>query len=1015
MKKFLSIVVTLMQFVHDSVTGESSNESKKMRGRFGPLFWIVENVLGLDPAKLEVHVFGVVPKLLKDSGWRKTVLTTTLSMLLDHASCTFHLNNQTDWSALHHPDWKHGTDAAMRRCFVPNKSKGFKVFEKIYKRVSAAMLADAQYWMNEKTFKSLDVRVLTAEDLEKIYLVKHGGNKAAARHSLRTFMSSYDGVGLLVGKRAMRKLTKRLNWGAGQSLPCSRLFLKGDGINKGDALYVPWLAHDIVILDWNTTREILPTFTLWRVTGTEEVQKVVRTDWQSNVFFKGLRLWFPLIVKKYYQALKDAVSSFESLVRTLEDSKIESVGPDFVEDALEDQEFLDEVRNLVQALPLLGEDMALAFKGCASKIVRLFGGGNSVRRQISNYSCPYPKGWAARASIKPDISGLDKHGVLHLDKCVLKPGQIYCGQLRDGEEIFGFRWPIGSRKSHLFATNRAHRFYKNAAPSTVFFNLVDDAAWMAALDGGDKDDHLTMIRHKPIIDDVREGLKAPHQLEDTPPDLEFLKKNSIVFDIPNIPLTWENALAARRKKFEEGDVVTVGFYASMSARFMVFGEHMDLFEEGLAGKKYFPQTAFQTEDEASRLFPHQKSRFMPLDGFGKEPFMVWYYNPATEQQEKLPLRDVIGWFKENIPYIRILGLSSKDNIEDSEGNPIIYAELLIDLANMKGDKWFNGKPCPNVLLIEKKILDVFVEGLPGPKAPVFRGGIKTYLPDFDDPLYGRCGDANIFYSGKWAKASGANDYRAECLVPRQWFSGIVANGEFVRIKKTPRDITAAILPAGWHFDHSLRSGSADLIKQQVMQMQLLKEKNKLTNVFRGIVALGIEENERYYEQPMVYDWDENDRYHYFSQYKQWLDENEATPEIAEREFAYTEGALSIARRYDAEILNLLWHKWQEHGGKRPILKKKATQADKKLAAKIMYQRWLGGLQAAVYSTGNGDKKIEKTLFTLLVEKYGDPMQWVKDPLKAPFADLIDWSDAAALTEEFLGHFCKWAKAEVELA
>ena len=205
------------------------------------------------------------------------------------------------------------------------------------------------------------------------------------------------------------------------------------------------------------------------------------------------------------------------------------------------------------------------------------------------------------------------------------------------------------------------------------------------------------------------------------------------------------------------------------------------------------------------------------------------------------------------------------------------------------------------------------------------------------------------------------------------------------------------------------------IKLQVMHMDKAKEEGELDSIFRGIFSLAIEENARYYEQPLVYDVDPSDRYHFLNDYKTWLEETYGDELIVEREFAMTEGAIAIARRYDAELLNLLWQKWQELGGRKPHLLCEATEKDRSTAASLMYRRWLSGLTTVVYHNGREDAgKETKSLFQLLVDKYGDPNQYLNNPMNAPFADKIDWSDATALTEEFLGHFCKWAKDNVEL-
>ena len=1019
-RTFLHLFTVFALFLRDAETGEVRTDVTTIKGRFAPLAWLLKR-LGLCPALAETHVWSVTPRLLQDKAWRKSVLRPTLNAMLDDKHCVLHLNNQTNWVAIHHPGWTLGTAKGMEKLFIPNPAMSFAVSEKTYKRMSAALLSDSRYWLDDTKLKRLSIVRMTEEKLMAIYRQKYASYSNAeerARQDVNRFRSDYDGVAATINKRAAWAITHE-TWLAGQTFETWRLFLEGDCVNKGDALYVPWQEEDIIIYEWNCTREILPTFTMLRITQADAVQQRVRTDWQSLVFFAGLRKWYPLVVKKRYQEIFQACENFTTLVKTLEESKIEALGPDYDEALFEDEEYLDEVRNLVQALPLLGEDFALAFKGCASKIVRLMGGGNSQRRKIERFSCPYPKGWAFRASVKPDISGLDAHGVMHYEKCVLKKGEVYCPQLNNGEEIFAFRWPIGSRKSHIWATNKVRGMYAKLrlAPSTVFVNHHDDKSFMKDLDGADKDDHITGIRHPKMLVDIREKLAEPHPLEDTPPNMEFLLKNSHPVNLPDVPLSWTEILKARRQKFLTGNVVTVGFYAYMQARFMVFGEHMNLFEEGLAGKKFFPLPWYAGE-EAENPWPHQRMRHIPLEGFGSEPFMVSYYDYRTGLWNKIPLQDLVEFFATNMENIRVLGLSNKDDIKDENGDPIIYSEVLIDLANMKGDKYFkDGKPCPDVLRIQEKILGVFIEGLPGPKGSWSSGGCKTYLPLIDDVLEGRAGNANIWYEGKWSKPQQRLEGRSVPHLPKQWFPGEFQDGEFVAVTKAPRDIAADLLPEGYHFIKSVRGNSSSLIKKQVKQMMAMKEKDQLSSVFRGIIALSIEDNQRYYEQPLVYRWDKNNRYHYLSLYKEWLSEKFNDPEIVDREFAYTEGALSIARRFEAEILNQLWHQWQEHGGNKPTLTKKANKQDRTRAAKLMYDRWLSGLATVYYGIKDrdtGQVKESATLLELLTKKYGDPERFAKDPMSAPFAHLIDWSDAVALTEEFLGHFAKWAKTGLKL-
>lgn len=876
-----------------------------------PFIEVLAATLKLSVEGFVLHTLPVDPRWLDKAEHPKEHkgINCLIKKLLDDKHTVIHYRNQLKWVFLTHENWDKGTYVVQSKLFGIRKGLTAPVAaEKVYKRMCTFIITDTRYHTWELPGLGIAIRTESyfKNKLDKIYPHE---SEMFKREMLDKIKQHLDGVTLAspAGVRQLGDFPTE-NGQVGDAL---RIAFKAIGIAKGNLVVLKQLRVNFVVFEWNITKELVPSFEMLRITKACAKTRP-STDWQSMVMHVAMTKYFPQMVEMYYKEVLEKANSTEELIGKLQELRNVEYPPAEMEqeeiDEIE-EEMIEEIDNLIEFLRSLPPQLnPFAIKEIRSKMAKLFGGGSEKRKTVARYSIPYPKGWATCGKLMPDISGIMLDGMFNPKVAQLKKGEVFVPGLPDGEKVALYRWPVGSPREIVFATNRVTPYYETVGQCPICINMYDSAEWCRTLGGADFDDTVIAVHHKPIVKDLWDNREYLPSYKSA--DTSLLDEYTKVCPVATQQLTWETAARYNVQLFKDGTIVGIGLFASILGRIIVVLRSLgDFRQRGGAAFLYRTPTTKRTWEKC-----------VTRQDIYRQKLYCWTPNGTLVST----LGELLDTFERMLPCLRILFVPG-------------IAEKIIDAANQKPKK-VPGEKYLDVYPLLMRIWRAYKKASLGPKGAWTRGGFKFFIEGIDAMLFGQM-PGNALYEDYWGYTCYEDTFmgRKQSIAPAQ-----LVPSHF----NEPADHVRELRKAGYHFVDNKRKEIGIYIKTKLRPiMDEWLAKGKFNDLAAALWQLGTADYSD--PQPTVYVFNENRQWYnnsafWFEQWVKTVDDNTR---------CQLEGAINIQKRYNAKLLKALWEVGVDSA--LPTCNLKPSKEALKVAKEIMNGWHEATMKDSLYSKEHG--------------------------------------------------------------
>jgi len=286
---------------------------------------------------------------------------------------------------------------------------------------------------------------------------------------------------------------------------------------KGNAKVLTQLdgVCDYVVYEWNCTTEFHP-HKLIEMARFSTIIHSVRTRWcWQSVMNMGAWGLYALSVRRRGEAVKDVIANgaesirneFKVICEAYNEDVLDDLEDSYVPDEDEEEDSYGDVVSIFKKM----ED-PMEFTDIRSKVVNMLFNGPAYKYKAQTFSITIPDNWARLRYACPDISGMNEFGLIDFEKCLLKPGQIYC----DGKvgPAIAMRRPNASA-NEILGIKEDQPFdmvacdYYAEDHDTVYFNVFDIPTWMPQAGGADFDDCFVVFFNEMVVKRLKKNAWFP--------------------------------------------------------------------------------------------------------------------------------------------------------------------------------------------------------------------------------------------------------------------------------------------------------------------------------------------------------------------------------------------------------------------------------------------------------------------------------------------------------------------------